>query len=105
MTSKGSAGPSKTAPRGSADPPKTATMGSAGPSRTAPKGLAGPSKTVSLKDDSSPLRGSLTTVRVQGVLVDIEGFVHSRRSTSSSRPQVPPKPIVLDRQRTAERNF
>ena len=51
-------------------------MGSACPSRAAPKGSAGPSKTVPLKDDSSPVRGSLTTVRVQGVLVDIEGFVH-----------------------------
>ena len=44
-------------------------MGLACPSRAAPKGSAGPSKTVPLKDDSSPVRVSLTTV-------DIEGFVH-----------------------------
>ena len=43
-------------------------------------------------------------MRVDGVLVDVEGFSHPRRSALSSRPQVPPKPKVPDRQSKAERN-
>ena len=42
---------------------------------------------------------------MDGVLVDIEGFSHPRRSAPSSRPQVPPKPKVPDRQSKAERNL
>ena len=44
-------------------------------------------------------------MRVDGVLVDVEGFSHPRRSAPSSRPQVPPKPKVPDRQSEAERNL
>ena len=95
---KGSADPYKTASRDSADPPKTATMGSTGPSETATKGSAGASKT-------SPRRGSPTEVRVEGFQVDVEGFVHPRRSTSSGRSQVSPKPIASDRQNKAEKNL
>ena len=62
-------------------------------------------KTAPSKDDSSSSRGSLTTVRVEGVLVDIEGFVHPMRSTSSGRPQVPPKPKVSDRLKKAEHDL
>ena len=42
---------------------------------------------------------------MDGVLVDVEGFSHPRRSTPSSRPQVTPKPKVPDRQSKAERNL
>ena len=41
---------------------------------------------------------------MDGVLVDVEGFSHPRRSTLSSRPQVPTKPKGTDRQSKAERN-
>ena len=41
-------------------------------------------------------------VRVEGVLVDVEGFSHS---TPSGRPQVPPKPVALDRLKKAEQNL
>ena len=68
------------------------------------KGSVGPLKTATSEDDSSSSRRSPTKVRVDGVLVDVEGFSHPRRSTPSSRPQVPPKPKVPDRQSKAERN-
>ena len=100
-----SADPPKTASRGSANPHKMAYKGSAAPSKSAPKGSAGPLKTAASKDDSSSSRCSPTKVRVDGVLVDVEGFLHPRRSTPSSRPQVPPKPNVPDRQSKAERNL
>ena len=73
---------------GSADPPKTASRGSANP-----------------QDDSSSSRCSPTKVRVDGVLVDVEGFSHPRRSNPSSRPQVPPKPVASDRLKKAEQNL
>ena len=50
-------------------------------------------------------RCSPTKVRVDGVLVDVEGFSHPRHSAPPSRPQVPPKPNVPDRQSKAERNL
>ena len=102
---RGSADPPKMASRGSASPHKMALKGSAAPFKSAPKGSAGPFKTAASKDDSSSLRCSPTKVRVDGVLVDVEGFLHPRRSTPSSRPQVPPKPNVPDRQSKAERNL
>ena len=71
-------------------------------SKSALKGSAGPLKTASSKDDSLSSRCSPTK---DGVLVDIEGFSHSRRSTPSSRPQVPPKPVASDRLKKAERNL
>ena len=95
----------KTASRGSANPHKMASKGSAAPSESVAKGSAGPLKTAALKDDSSSSRRSPTKVRVDRVLVDVEGFSHPRRSTPSSRPQVPPKPKVPDRQSKAERNL
>ena len=73
-TCRGSADPHKTASRSSANPHKMASKGSAAPSKSAPKGSAGPLKTVASKDDTSPSRRSLTKVRVDGVLVDVEGF-------------------------------
>ena len=82
-----------------------ASKGSANPSKSAPKGSAGPLKTATSKDDSSSSRCSPTKLRVDGVLVDVEGFSHPRHSTPSSRPQVPPKPKVADRQSKAERNL
>ena len=97
--------PPKTASRGSANPPKMASKGSAARSKSTPKGSAGPLKTVTSKDDSSSSRCSPTKVRVDGVLVDVEGFSHHRCSTPSSRPQVPPKPKVADRQSKAERKL
>ena len=66
--------------------------------------MAGPLKTVASKDDSSSRR-SHTKVRVDGVLVDVEGFSHPRRFTPSSRPQVPPKPKGTGKQSKAERNL
>ena len=42
---------------------------------------------------------------MDGVLVDVEGFSHPRHSTPSSRPKVPPKRKVPDRQSKAERNL
>ena len=93
-TDRGSADPPKTASRGSASPHKMASQGSAAPSKSVSKGLAGPLKTATSKGDSSSSRYSPTTVRVDGVLVDVEGFSHPRRSTPSSRPQVPPKPVA-----------
>ncbi|MCB4784585.1 MAG: hypothetical protein LGB69_08390, partial [Sulfurovum sp.] len=45
------------------------------------------------------------TMKKDGVLVDVEGFSHPRRSSPSSRPQVPPKPKVPDRQSKAERDL
>ena len=74
-------------------------------SKSAAKGSAGPLKTASSKDGSSSSRCSPTKVRVDGVLVDFEGFSHSRRSTPSSRPQVPPKPATSDRLKKAEQNL
>ena len=103
-TDRGSADPSKTASRGSANPPKMASKGCAAPSKSAPKGSAGPLKTATSKDDSSSSRCSPTKVRVDRVLVDVEGFSHPRRSASSSRPQVPPKPIASDRLKKADQN-
>ena len=41
----------------------------------------------------------------RGVLVDVEGFLHPRRSAPSSRPQVPPKPVASDRLKKAEQNL
>ena len=69
------------------------------------EGSAGPLKTVASKDDWSSSRRSPTKVRVEGVLVDVEGFSHPRRSAPSSRPQVPPIPKVPDRQNKAGRNL
>ncbi len=91
--------------RGSANPHKMASKGSAAPSKSAHKGSAGPLKTATSKDDSSSSRCSPTKVRVDGVLVDVEGFSHPRRSTPSSRPQVPPKPVASDRLKKAEQNL
>jgi len=104
-TDRGSADPPKTASRGSANPPKMASKGSAAPSKSAPKGSSGPLKTVTLKDDSSSLRCSPTKVRVDGVLVDVEGFLHPIRSTPSHRPQIPPKPVASGRVKKAEQNL
>ena len=92
------------ASRGSANPPKMA-HGSAAPSKSAPKGSAGPLKTAASKEESSSSRCSPTKVRVDGVLVDIEGFSHPRPSTPSSRPQVPAKPVASDRLKKAEQNL
>ena len=97
--------PHKTASRGSANPHKMSSNDSAAPSKSAAKGSAGPLKTAASKDDSSSSRRSPTKVRVEGVLVDVEGFSHPRRSTPSSRPQVPPKPKVPVRQSKVERNL
>jgi len=88
----------QTASTGSASPHKMASKGSAAPSKSAPKGSAGPLKTAASKDDSSSSRRSPTKVRMDGVLVDVEGFSHPRRSAPSSRPQVPPKAKVPDGQ-------
>ena len=93
-TDRGSADPSKTASRGSANPPKMASKGCAAPSKSAPKGSVGPLKTAASKDDLSSSRRSPTKVRVEGVLVDVEGFSHPSRSAPSSRPQVPPNLTV-----------
>ena len=82
-----------------------ASKGSVAPSKSAPKGSAKPLKTATSKDDSSSSRCSPTKVRVDGVLVDVEGFSHPRHSAPSSRPQVPPEPKVADRQSKAERNL
>ena len=82
-----------------------ASKGSVAPSKSTLKGSSSPLKTVALKDDSLSSRCSLTKVRVDGVLVDVEGFSHPRCSTPSNRPQVPPKPKVPDRQSKAERNL
>ena len=60
--------------RGSANPHKMASKGSAAPSKSAPKGSAGPLKTAASNDDSSSSRRSPTKVRVDGVLVDVQGF-------------------------------
>ena len=75
-----------------------ASKGCAAHSKSAPKGSAGPLKIAASKDDSSSSRRSPTKVRVDGVLVDVEGFSHHRCSTPSSRPQVPPKAKVSDGQ-------
>ena len=104
-TDRGSADPPKTASRGSANPHKMASKGTAAPSKSAPKGSAGPLTTATSKDDSSSSRFSPTKVRVDRVLVDVEGFSHPRRSTPSSRPQVPPKPVASDRLKKAEQNL
>ena len=37
--------------------------------------------------------------------MDVEGFSHPRRSTPSSRPQIPPKPVASDRLKKAEQNL
>ena len=104
-TDRGSVDPPKTASRGSTNPHKMASKGSAAPSKSAPKGSAGPLKTATSKDDSSSSRCSPTKMRVDGVLVDVERFSHPRRSTPSSRPQVPPKPLASDRLKKAEQNL
>ena len=104
-TDRGSADPPKTASRGSANPHKMASKASAAPSKSALMGSAGPLKTAASKDDSSSSRCSPTKVRVDGVLVDVEGFSHLRHSTPSSRPEVPPKPKVPVRKSKAERNL
>ena len=82
-----------------------ASKGPAVPSKSAPKGSAGHLKTATSKDDSSSSRCSPTKVRVDGVLVDVEGFSHPRRSTPSSGPQVPPKPVASDRLKKAEESL
>ena len=82
-----------------------ASKGSAAHLKSAPKGSAGPLKTATLKDDLSSSRCLPTKVRVDGVLVDVEGFSHPRCSTPSSRPQVPPKPVASDRLKKAEQNL
>jgi len=97
-TDRGSADRPKTASRGSPKPHKMASKGCAAPSKSAPKGSAGPLKIAASKDDSSSSRRSPTKVRMDGVLVDVEGFSHPRRSAPSSRPQVPPKAKVPDGQ-------
>ena len=102
-TDRGSADPPKMASMGSANPHKMASKGSVAPSKSTPKGSAGPLKTAALKDDSLSSRCSPTKVRVDGVLVDVEWFSHPRRSAPSSRPQVPPKPKVPDRQSKVQR--
>ena len=86
-------------------PKKKASKGSAAPSKSAPKGSAGHLKTAASKDESSSSRCSPTKVRVDGVLVDVEGFLHPRCSTPSSRPQVPPKPVASDRLKKAEQDL
>ena len=93
--------PPQSAFRGSANPHKMASKGSANPSKSVPKGSAGPLKT----DDSSSSRCSPAKVRVEGVLVDVEGFSHPRRSIPSNRPHVPPKPVASDRLKKAEQNL
>ena len=103
-TVKGSADPSKKASKGSAVPCKTGPKASAGPLKTASKDSAGPLKTASSKEDSSSSRSSPTAVRVR-VLVDVERFVHLRRSAPSGGTQAPPKPADLDRLKKAERNL
>ena len=100
-TDRGSADPPQMASRGLANPSKMASKCSVAPSKSALKGSASPLKTAALKDNSLSLRCSPTKVRVDGVLVDVEGFSHTRRSTPSRRPQVPPKPKVPDRQSKA----
>ena len=92
-TDRGSANPHKMASKGSANPHKMASKGSAARSKSAPKGSAGSLKTAASNDDSSSRR-SPTKVRVEGVLVDVEGFSHPSRSAPSSRPQVPPNLTV-----------
>ena len=104
-TVRGSADPPKTASRGSTNAHKMASKGSVAPSKSASKGSAGPLKTATSKDYSSSSRCSPTKVRVDGVLVDVEGFSHPRHSTPSSRPQVPPKPVASDRLKKAEQNL
>ena len=81
--------------------------GSADPSKTASKGSAGPSKTAPSTDDASPSRVTPSKVRVEGVRVDIEGFVNPKRSTSSGRPQVPhkSKDKVTDMQKKVKKNL
>ena len=64
---------------------------------TASKGPAGPLKTASSRDDTSSSKGSPTAVRVGRVLVDVEGFVHPRRSAPAGGTQAPPKPADSDR--------
>ena len=88
--------------KGLADTSKTASKGSAVPSKTGPKGSARPLKTASSKDDSSSSRSSPTAVRVGRVLVDVEVFVHSRRSAPSGGTQAPLKPAGSDRLKKAE---
>ena len=90
---RGSANPHKMACKGSANPHKMASKGSAAPSKSAPKGSAGSLKTAASNDDSSSRR-SPTKMRVEGVLVDVEGFSHPSRSAPSSRPRVPPNLTV-----------
>ena len=70
--------------RGSADPPKTAILW----------GLAEPLEAV-LGGSAEPLSCGQT----------LKGFSHPRRSTPSSRPQMPPKPKGTDKQSKAERNL
>ena len=79
--------------------------GSAGPLKTAPKGSAGPLKTASSKDESSSSRSSPTAVMVGRVLVDVEGFVHPRRSAPSGGIQAQPKPVDSDRLKKEERKL
>ena len=104
-TDRCSADSPKTASRGSANPHKMASKGSAAPSKSAPKGSAGPLKTAASKYYSSSSRCSPTKVWVDGVLVDVEGFSHPRRSTPFNRPQVSPKPVASDRLKKAEQNL
>ena len=96
--------PPKTASRGSANPHKIASKGSVAPSESAPKGSAGPLKTAASRDDSSSSRRSPTKVRVDGDLVDVEGFAHPSHSFQQWN-SLPPKPKVPDRQSKAERNL
>ena len=44
-------------------------------------------------------------MRVGRVLVDVEGFVHPRRSAPSGGTQAPPKPADSDRLKKAGRNL
>ena len=85
-------------------PPKALLEGATEP-LDAIKGSAGPLKTTTSKDDLSSSRCSPAKARVDGGLVDVEGFSHPRYSTPSSRPHVPPKPVALDRLKKAEQNL
>ena len=104
-TDRGSADPPKMACRGSANPHKMASKGSAAPSKSTHKGSAGTLKTATSKDDLSSSRCSLSKVRADVVLVDIEGLSHPRCSSPSSRLQVPPKPVASDRLKKAEQDL
>ena len=87
----GWAGPFKTA-----SPPNPPTPT---PTKTA---SPGPSKTAPSTDDSSSSRATPSKVRVEGVVVNVEGFITPRHSTPSVKPQFRPyrrKEWVTERRR------